>query len=200
MASDRRRRWTTRSGLGLLLALTAAGPLAAAPASLALDPGATRIRFDVDSTLHRIHGSARLETGEISFDSAGGPASGRIVIDARSLETGNGLRDGALHEDVLESERFPRMTFVPERVEVLRIEGREADVRILGRIDIHGSQHELAIPGRVSVDGERLTLTARFPVPYVAWGMQDPGNFLLSVDDVVNVEVEAVGRVSPPLP
>lgn len=198
MAVDRRRRWTRWAGL--LLALAAAGPLRAEPASLVLDPDATTIRFDLDSTLHRIHGTARLASGEVRFDSEGGPASGRVTIDARSLETGNRLRDGVLHEDVLESERFPRMSFLPERVEVLRIEGSEADVRISGRIEIHGGQHELAIPGRVRADGERLELEASFAVPYVAWGMHDPGNFLLSVDPVVNVEVEAVGRVNPPLP
>jgi len=193
----RTRLWPV---LGLLLTLGAAGPLPAAPAELVLDPAATTIRFDVDSTLHRVHGTARLERGELAFDPAGGPASGRIVIDATSLETGNGLRDGTLHEDVLESQRFPRMTFVPERVEVLRIEGREADVRLLGRIDIHGSQHPLDIPGRVSAHGEKIEVKARFEVPFVEWGMQDPSNFLLSVDPVVNVEVEGVGRVSPPLP
>jgi polyisoprenoid-binding protein YceI len=186
--------------VGLLLALGVAGPLPAEPLRLVLDPAATRIRFDVDSTLHRVRGTARLEAGEFRFDRGGGHASGRVVIDARSLETGNGLRDGVLHEDVLESERFPRIVFLPEDVEVLRIEDREADVRVSGRIDIHGSRHPLTIPGRVRVDGERLELEARFQVPYVAWGMRDPGNFLLRVDDVVNVEVEAVGRVSPTLP
>jgi polyisoprenoid-binding protein YceI len=138
--------------------------------------------------------------GALEFDSEGGPVSGQIEIDARSLETGNGLRDGALHEDVLESERYPRMTLLPERVEILRVDGREAEVRITGRIDIHGSEHPLVFPARVSVSGDRVEVTARFPVPYVEWGMRDPGNFLLHVDDVVNVQVEAVGRIEPPLP
>lgn len=195
---NRRTRWVP--ALGLWLALGAATPLPAEPARLVLDPAATTVRFDVDSTLHRVHGTARLAEGEVSFESEGGAASGRIVIDARSLDTGNGLRDGVLHEDVLESERFPHMTFVPERVELLRLQGREADVRVHGLLDIHGSQHALAIPGRVRAEGQRLELSARFEVPYVAWGMQDPGNFLLSVDDVVNVEVEAVGQVTPALP
>jgi polyisoprenoid-binding protein YceI len=184
----------------MLATLGPAGISQAAPATLVLDPDATRIHFDVDSTLHRVEGTARLVAGELRFDTDGGEVSGRVEIDARSLETGNGMRDDALHEDVLESERFPRMTFVPERADVVRREDGEADVRISGRIDIHGGEHPLVVPARVSVEGDRVEISARFPIPYVEWGMEDPGNFLLSVDDVVNVEVETVGRMSPPLP
>lgn len=190
---------TLRIGLWTLV-LAAASAAGAEPTSLVLDAGTTRILFDVDSTLHRIRGTAKLVAGTLRFDSEGGPVSGQIEIDARSLETGNGLRDGALHEDVLESERYPRMTLLPEHVEILRVDGREAEIRIAGRIDIHGSEHPLVFPARVSVTGDRVEVTARFPVPYVEWGMHDPGNFLLHVDDVVNVEVEAVGRIDLPLP
>ena len=200
MGRDRRRRTTARIGLWIFAALGAAGPLGAAPAILVLDPDTTQIRFDVDSTLHRVKGTARLVAGEVRFDTEGGAVSGRIEIDPRSLETGNGMRDDVLHEDVLESERFPGMSFLPERADVVALEGREAEVRISGRITIHGSEHPLVVPARVSVEGDRVEITARFPIPYVEWGMQDPGNFLLRVDDVVNVEVEAVGRLDPPLP
>jgi polyisoprenoid-binding protein YceI len=182
-----------------VLCLVAAGSLRAEPARLVLDPEATRIRFELGATLHTVRGTARLLSGELSFDSAGGPASGRIVVDARSLETGNGRRDANLHADVLESERYPTIVFRPDRVEVRRIEGREADVRIAGRIGIHGDEHQLAMDVRVRAEGERLELDADFPVPFVTWGMRDPSNFLLSVEKVVAVEVRAVGRVSPAL-
>lgn len=185
------------AGAGLGLGAVA-GSAAADPATLTLDPAQSSVHFEVDSTLHRVHGTAHLTRGELHFDTAGGAVSGAVEVDATSTDTGNGLRDDNLHEDVLESDRFPRIVFRPERVDVDRIQGSEADVRVTGRIDIHGAEHPLVVPVHVRVEGERAEVTASFPVPYVAWGMEDPSNFLLSVDDVVSVRVEAVGRIVPP--
>lgn len=183
-----------RAGLALWTAFAASA--GADPASLTLDPERTVIRFEVDSTLHVVKGSVRLVRGELRFDTAGGSASGTVEVDATSADTANRLRDGALHEDVLESERFPRFVFRPERVEVDRIGDDDADVRVSGRLEIHGSEHPLVVPVRVRVAGERAEIRASFPVPYVEWGMRDPGNFFLRVDDVVSVSVEAVGRIT----
>jgi hypothetical protein len=40
----------------------------------------------------------------------------------------------------------------------------------------------------------------RFDVPWVAWGLPDPSNAILSVDDVLSVEVAAAGLLSPAPP
>lgn len=180
-------------GCGLLLAA------ASSATELVLDPQATHIRFHVDSTLHLVEGSARLLRGEIRFDPEGGDASGGIEVDAASADTGNGLRDAVLHGKVLESERFPRILFRPENLVVGRVGAGEAEVRITGHLEIHGAEHPLVVPAQVRMEGERVEIAASFEVPYVDWGMTDPGNFLLSVDDVVTVEIEAAGRVEPPL-
>lgn len=196
-----RRRTGVRPAAALAFCATFAAwvtSAAAEPATLTFDPERTTIRFEVDSTLHLVQGTVRLVRGALRFDTAGGPATGEVVVDATSADTGNGLRDGALHEDVLESERHPRFVFHAEHVAVERVTGNEADVRVTGRLDIHGGEHPLAFPAHVRVADGRAEISASFPVPYVEWGMEDPGNFLLSVDDVVGVSVEAVGRIDPP--
>ena len=180
-------------------ALAVAVAADAAPSILTLDPAATSIRFELDATLHRVEGSAALVGGVVHFDTDGGQASGLVEIDARSVDTGNGLRDGALHEDVLESERFPRVLFVPEHVALLELSGDEARVELRGRITIHGDEHEVVIPAKVRAAGDDLVVELGFELPYVEWGMQNPGNFLLSVGDVVNLHFEAKGRITPPL-
>ena len=174
-------------------------PVHAAPVTLTLDPAETRVSFAVGSTLHLVEGTARLVEGEVRFDSEGGAASGRIAIDARSAQTGNSRRARTLHADVLESERFALIVFVPERVEVLRVSGSEAEVRVAGRLDLHGNVRPIAISAQLRADGGRLAVDARFALPYLEWGVGDPDTFLLKVDDVVNIRVEAKGRVDPPL-
>lgn len=185
--------------VGLFVA-AAAPPASSAPAVLTLDPAAATVRFELDSTLHRVHGTVRLVSGEVRFDTEGGDASGRIELDARSADTGSSMRDGVLHDSVLESGRYPQVVFLPERVDVVRRDGSDAVVRIGGHVQIHGDVHPLAIDARVSLDGDRAEVTGAFPIPYVAWGMQDPGNFVLSVDDTVEVAFEAPGRLAPASP
>lgn len=177
----------------------AAATTAAQAADLAISSEETTLSFEFDSTLHRVHGTARLREGSVRFEPAGGPASGRIVIDATSLDTDNSLRDAQMHGKVLESERFPDIEFVPTS---LRVEERSADrarVRLVGTIRIHGGEWPLEIPADVSVDGDRIRVEGHFVVPYVEWGMRDMSNFLLSVDPEVVVHFQTLAPIPPDL-
>lgn len=183
--------WGTAALAGLCLALAHG----AAADSFQLAPERTRIRFELDSTLHRIEGSARLLRGEVSFDEPSGRASGRIAIDARSAETGNALRDRKMHEEVLESERHAEIVFVPEAFELVRHADDRGDAVLAGRLQIHGSEHALRIPARIERHGDEIRIVASFRIPYVAWGMRDVSNLILHVDPEVEVQVEATGRL-----
>ena len=58
-----------------------------------LDPAQTKINFTVDSTLHTVHGDFRLKRGGIQFDNSTGAASGELVVDSASGESGSDGRD-----------------------------------------------------------------------------------------------------------
>ena len=100
-------------GAGYLLALFAA--LAAhvlIPAVYAqesvvqLDTAQTNtIDFSLNDVLHKVHGIFRLKNGTIRFDPYTGKASGAIIVDATSGDSGNGSRDGRMHREILESGR-----------------------------------------------------------------------------------------------
>ena len=158
---------------------------------LVLDPVATEITFVLPTTVTEVRGRARLESGEISFDPAGGRASGRIVVDAGSTRTGIDLRDLRMHHDVLEVARFPTIAFLPEAVEIVTRGPTHSEILLRGRIAIHGSEHPLAIPALVSLEGEELHIEARFAVPYVAWGMQDVKTLFLGGSPRIDVRISA---------
>jgi hypothetical protein len=40
-----------------------------------------------------------------------------------------------------------------------------------------------------------MTAALTFDVPYVAWGMKDPSNFLLKVSKSVRVSIETAGLI-----
>jgi len=184
------------SALARTLLVAAALWLAAAPAHageevLTFDPEHTRVTFTLGATLHTVEGRARLERGKIEFDPESGAARGEIVVPAKSLTTDEETRDENMHRDVLESAKFPEIAFVAERLEVLSRSDRSAEVRLHGRMRIHGGEHPLAIPAQLTAEGDGIGVRARFRVPYVAWGMRDYSNFLLRVDKEVEVTVEA---------
>ncbi len=168
----------------------------AEPFRLVLDPAATEISFTLDATLHTVRGSFALATGEIAFDPDTGAASGEIRIDARSGDTGIDRRDRVMHEEVLDSARHPLLVLRPERVEVSR---READAlagTLFARFEVRGESHPIAIPFTGTRQDERARITAQFDVPWVAWGLPDPSNVLLSVEKMLAVAVSASGTLA----
>jgi hypothetical protein len=47
------------------------------------------------------------------------------------------------------------------------------------------------------VQDHLITATAKFVIPYVAWGLKDPSTLILRVDQTVKVEVAITGQATP---
>src|ERR1700676_3667554 len=100
----------------LLFLLLCALPLAAAESTVELDPARTSISFTLADVLHTVHGTFKLKHGSITFDSSTGKASGEIVVDVASGNSGNGMRDKRMHKEILESVRYPDAIFTADHV------------------------------------------------------------------------------------
>src|SRR5579863_10383267 len=85
--------------------------------SLQLDPAHTSVKFTLGDVLHTVHGTFQLKHGALQFDPASGRVSGEIVVDAKSGDSGSGMRDRKMHREVLESEKYQEISFRPDRVE-----------------------------------------------------------------------------------
>ena len=175
----------------IIFGLLCAGVLAAADQSFNLDPAKTEIAFSIHSTLHNVDGTFKLKRGNIRFDPETGKASGEIVIDVASGQSGSGSRDKRMQKEILESSKYPEAIFKPDRVEGhLAAEGA-SQIDVHGKFTIQGSEHELTMHFDAQANGNQYTATTHFTVPYIAWGMKNPSNFLLKVDDKVEIEVKA---------
>jgi polyisoprenoid-binding protein YceI len=199
----RRRARPTPLTLAVALVLPlAAGRAVADPSQhpsqrLVLDPEASHVEFVLGATLHSVEGTMRLDNGEIRFEPDGGPAAGRVVVDARSADTGSDRRDRNMHGEVLESERFPQIVFLPEQLAVERVSPEEAHVELAGTVEIHGVRKPLVIPATIQREGEQLHIRGDFSVPYVEWGMKDYSNFVLRVAPTVDVSLDLLAHAEP---
>ena len=161
--------------------------------ALALDPAQTKLHFSVDSTLHMVHGTFALKSGSLQFDTQTGKASGVIVVNAISGETGNNSRDQRMHKEILETWKFAEATFRPSQIDGQVSLTAPSDFKVKGIITLHGTDHELVSDVHSEFSGDHWKGTAKFDVPYTKWGIKDPSNFLLKVKPVVNVELELSG-------
>jgi polyisoprenoid-binding protein YceI len=169
-----------------------------APSVLRLDPAKTGASISLNATMHTVHGKFGLRRGELRFDPASGKVSGEIVFDAASGKTGSDGRDHKMNKDVLESAKFPDITFRPDRVEGKVSDSGTSTVQVHGQFGIHGTEHELTVPVEVRLDRDHWKATTHFDVPYVKWGMKNPSNVFLHVGDSVEVEFEGEGALQAP--
>lgn len=173
-------------------------PLAASAQILALqiDPQQTEVKFTLGDVLHTVHGTFHLQQGSLQFEPASGRVSGEIVVDAKSGQSGNNVRDRKMHREILESERYPDIAFRPDRLAGSVPAQGKGTVKVHGTFSIHGSDHEIDVPADIEFSSGHWTATAHFTVPYVKWGMKNPSTLFLRVDDSVRIDVTASGSIN----
>jgi polyisoprenoid-binding protein YceI len=100
-----------------------------------------------------------------------------------------------MHADILESAKYPEIVFRPDRVEGNVAPEGKSEVQFHGTFTIHGAPHEITIPATVEAAAGLYNITATFVVPYVKWGMKNPSNFILRVNQTVDIHIHAVAHV-----
>jgi polyisoprenoid-binding protein YceI len=190
----------------LTLAVLSALPQHAAPPPASeiifgVDPALSKVHWTLESTVHTVHGSFVFKKGSMQVDTSTGKASGEIVVDATSGNSGNDGRDKKMHREVLESGKYSDIIFRPDRVEGQIPQPGTCTVQMHGLFVLHGSEHEMTIPVQGELSGDHWTGTAKFHVPFIDWGLKNPSNFFLKVNHAVEIELEMKGSLqSPPAP
>jgi polyisoprenoid-binding protein YceI len=181
--------------LGLLAVFVFGGAaLAQAPAvpiAITLDPATTSIHWTLDTTLHTVHGTFKLKSGDFKFDPATGYVNGLIVVDAGSGESGDSSRDKRMHAAILESAQYPTITFRPTHIDGRIDLAAPGSVMVDGMLNLHGQNHPLKITVHLHPEGDGVALSTHFTVPFVAWGLKDPSTFVFRTDKDVTLDVEA---------
>lgn len=160
---------------------------------LQFDPSKTTIAFTLGDILHTVHGSFQLKTGDVDYKVGTKSVSGSLIVDATSGQSGNHSRDRKMHKEILESNRYPVISFRADRVEGNVASLGSSNIQVHGIFSIHGSDHELTMPVRVDVFPDHWTADTHFTIPYVKWGLKNPSTFVLRVSESVEIDVHASG-------
>ena len=162
---------------------------------LSVDPAKSTVHWSVESSLHTVHGTFHVKRGTLSVDPATGKASGEIVVDATSGESGNDSRDRRMHKEILESSQYLEVVFRPDHADGTVVAQGNSSLKLHGIFSLHGTDHELNVPTQATLTEGHWKGTAAFEVPYLAWGLKNPSNFLLKVKPVVDVQLDLAGSV-----
>jgi polyisoprenoid-binding protein YceI len=157
-------------------------------------PTETAIHFSLKTSLHTVHGAFRLKSGNVTFDPSTGKLDGLVVVDAASGESGNSGRDSKMHKDILESQKYPEITFAPSDLQGDLQMQSDSQIQVRGTFHLHGSDHQILIPVTVHISGSDLTVDSNFDIPYISWGLKNPSTFILRASNTVQLNVHAVGK------
>jgi polyisoprenoid-binding protein YceI len=187
----RRQLWVVcvLSGLTVQAALPAEYVITA-------DPVLSNVRFTLGGILHSVHGMFKVQSGTIHFDPQAGTATGQVMVDVASGNSGNPTRDHRMHKEVLQSQAFPEAVFAPDRVSGAFSPEGDSEVLVHGTLRIHGGEHEVTLPVKLHIENGALKADAQFVLPYVEWGMKNPSNLVLRVDPKVALDLHLVGAIS----
>jgi polyisoprenoid-binding protein YceI len=163
--------------------------------TLELDPANSKVEFTLSDVLHTVRGSFALKSGLIHFNPSSGSASGSVVVDVKSGQSGNSRRDRRMHDDILQSEQYPDATFTPTKMSGPFLPQGNSEIQVDGIFRIHGSDHPITLAIPLQINGSAANFKTELVLPYVKWGMKNPSTFVLRVSDKVTLDVAATGHV-----
>lgn len=184
-----------QSLLAAILLFLAGAAAQAQSTQLKLDPAKTRVTWTLGDVLHTVEGTFALKSGAITFDAQTGEASGQIVVDAASGNSGNGMRDSKMKKDVLESAKYPEIVFTPRHVSGFAAGKESETVQVAGEFTIHGSTHPLTLTLPITAKGSHVEAQTKFDVPYQQWGMKNPSTLFLKVSNTVQISISTAGEM-----
>ena len=137
--------------LCLCVALLMSAVVQAQQQRLVLDPVRSEVHFTLGDVLHTVHGTFRVQQGEIMFNPADGMAGGAIVVGALSGQSGNSARDGRMAKEELRTESYKSVSFAPTRFMGEFHEGGDSTLQVHGVFTLLGTAHEIDVPMQVQV-------------------------------------------------
>ncbi len=178
-----------------LLFLCSAMAAIAAESTLVFNAQQTKIGWILEGNVHTVHGAFQLKNGMVKFDAETGKASGALVVNALSGESGNDSRDKRMRSAILEAVKFPDIVFTPDKVVGKTPVTGTGTVQVHGMFKLHGADHEMTIPVQLTAQPGQMNISSTFKIPYVNWGLKNPSTFILRVNGNVEINIQAVGRL-----
>lgn len=163
---------------------------------LNVDQGSGTVEFNAigrPSAL-KIHGKGTAPKGQLTLE--GELASGSLIFDLESLDTGIKLRNEHMKQKYLEVGKYGQatLTFTKFSIpEALRTEsGKVEKLPFQGTLSLHGVQKPVSGLASIQRAGNQMTIAADFGVKTVDYGISTPSFAGITMAEDVQIAVQLV--------
>ncbi len=184
---------------------------AAAPAfatEFRVKPGTpNKVVFVSKAASETFEGKTDRIEGHITVDPASPIDTVRVQLDVdmKSLDTGIGKRNTHMRENHLETDKFPKATFVGASVlapkDAVLSPGKTVTLECEGDFTLHGVTKRLRVNVEVTPRDEKtLAFKTSFKVPLADYNISRPKFLFLKLGEVQEVTVEGIALAAPSTP
>ena len=168
------------------------------PVTFTIVPQGSTIAFHARSTGHSFSGVTNHLEGTITFVPARIEEAFRteIEIDAASLDTDNKARNKKMRKKYLETEKFPKISFVGDHFKVLDKGISQGVIRgiVSGGVTVHGVTRWIDLEVFGKIEGDAIKVRGEVPLKITSFGIPLPKMFFIKVKDDIRVDFEITAK------
>lgn len=184
------------SSLLLALPFTLLSTALAQTRTFTVNPGASTVNMTLKTNHDTVSGSFHVQSGSIEYNSSADTMQGSVVVAAGSGDTGNQSRDKKMDKDILETQKYTTITFVPKSYTGTIAASGDSTIQVAGTMTLLNKPHDITLPMQVHMDGSSCTVKSNFEIPYVQWGLKDPSFLIFKAEKQVGIRLNLIGQVS----
>ena len=143
----------------LALALFLAPAAHAQHETFTVNPDASEVSIQLNTTHEVVNGTFHLQSGSVTFDRAAHQISGLVIVVAGSGKTGNDLRDKKMNKDILKVDQYTTVSFAPKAYSGVIAPSGDSTIQVSGTFSLLGTEHDVTIPMQIHIAGSTATRT-----------------------------------------
>jgi polyisoprenoid-binding protein YceI len=156
-----------------------------------ITPGDSKVEFLMRDNRGGFTGTTDKVEGTVTVRKGDGDAFDAAVdakIDARTITTGSGQRDGQMRRDFLQTERFPFIAFRGS-VTAGQIAAR-GNARMRGALTIKDVSRDIDMPVDVTVSADEYRASGEVVIKLSDYGIPIPRFLIFRAEDPVTVKLQ----------
>ncbi len=157
----------------------------------------TKVRFEVDTTWHMVHGEVKSVTGKIALQDPADPLSisADIKIPVKKITTGWGMRDSSFM-DSMKEEEFPEISFkstsfIPKGdCSVEAITAKNCSGVLKGKLKILDVESDADLEVKITKNNDMYLVKGNITFAWAKFNVKDPSIMMAKVKPDVTVFCE----------
>jgi polyisoprenoid-binding protein YceI len=159
-----------------------------------IEPGDSRVEFVMRDNRGGFTGATDRVEGTVTVTQPDAETFAAAVdarVDARTLRTGNGIRDGQMRRDFLRTDEHPHITFRGSVTSRERPSAGPMRAMLRGALTIRGTTRDVEIPLSITALADEYRATGEVTVRLSEFGIPIPRFLIFVAEDPVTVKLHA---------